>query len=92
MSSISIERDHNIGIHELTQRIEKLMLEIKSELNVVYEWDSVDTLYFKRRGAKGCIEISHDTFKLTLNLGIMFRALRSSIEKKIVKAVDENLA
>ena len=78
-------------MQDLTQRIEKIMLEIKHELKVDYEWESSEILRFKRRGAKGYIKISQNNFKLTLNLGMMLRALRTPIERKIIKAVDEYL-
>jgi len=91
MSNICVQRQHQLSIQDLKEKIDSIMDELKSEIDFQSEWESAQEFCFRRRGAKGRIEISDSKFELNLNLGIMFRALKGSIEKRIVNAVEEHI-
>jgi len=88
MANICVQRQHQLSIQDLREKIDSIMGELKNDIDFQSEWESSQEFCFRRRGAKGRIEISDSNFELNLNLGIMFRALKGQIEKRIVSAVE----
>lgn len=91
MANISIQRTHQLSRQELKEKIDQIMIEIEDKIEFKSEWESEHEFVFRRKGAKGRIEIDDSKFELNLNLGIMFRALKSQIESRIIKVVDQQL-
>jgi len=89
MANIHIQRKHQFSMQELKSKIDSIMVELKDEIEFQSEWESDLEFSFRRKGAKGRIEIDDSKFELNLNLGIMFRALKSQIEKRIIGVVDQ---
>jgi len=67
------------------------MLELRNDIEFQSEWEGTQEFSFRRKGANGRIEIDDSNFELNLNLGIMFRALKSQIENRIIHLVDQYL-
>lgn len=91
MANIHLLREHDCSIAELKQKIDQMMISISEKLEFDSEWENDSEFIFRRRGANGRINISENQFELTLNLGLMYRALSSQIEKKIISAVNTQL-
>jgi putative polyhydroxyalkanoate system protein len=91
MSVITIRRKHQFSLDELKQKIDQIVLEISNKLEVRSEWESENTLLFRRKGANGCIEVDNSNFELTLKLGMMFRMMKGSIQREMTEVVDEHI-
>lgn len=92
MANIHIQRKHRLSTCELKSKIDAIMEDIKDEIEFQSEWENPQELSFKRKGAKGRIEFDDTNFDLQLNLGMMFRAFRGRIEKRIITVLDQHLA
>ncbi len=92
MGNISIQRKHQLSIQQLKLKIDAIMLDIKDNIEFQSEWETEKKFFFRRKGAKGSIEITDSSFDLNLNLGIMFRVLKNQIEQQIITVVDQRLA
>jgi putative polyhydroxyalkanoate system protein len=90
MANIRIKRQHQLAVIELKEKIDSIMLEIKEQIDFQSEWESCYEFSFRRKGASGRIEIDDTNFEMNINLGIMFRAMKNSIEKRIVSVVDKH--
>ncbi len=91
MANINIQRKHQLSTDQLKTKIDAIMLDIKDKIEFQSEWETEKEFCFKRKGAKGTIEIDESNFELNLNLGMMFRALKVPIEQRIVSVVDQHL-
>jgi len=89
MANIFIQRKHQLPTKELKSKIDSIMVDLQSEVEFQSQWESEQEFSFRRKGAKGRIEIDDSNFSLNLNLGIMFRALKGQIEKRIIGVVDQ---
>lgn len=91
MSVITLERDHQLSIEELTTILNEMVTKLEAKLNVKSYWESERELYFRRSGANGHIEFDDNQLTLTVKLGLMFRALKGPIEREITEVVDKYL-
>jgi len=91
MSVITIQRTHQFSLDELKQKIDHIIHEISNKLYFRSEWESENTLSFRRKGAHGCIEIDESNFEFTLRLGMMFRMMKDSIQKEVLKVIDGHI-
>lgn len=91
MSTICIQRSHNLSSIEVKNKIDQIILEIEKKLEFSSYWESETYLSFKRKGAKGFIEIGEDEFELNLKLGMMFKMLKNTIRKEIIAVIDSHL-
>ena len=91
MSVITLERNHQLSIEELTSVLNELIAKLESKLDVKSYWESDRELYFRRSGANGHIEFDDSQLTLTVKLGLMFRALKGPIEREITEVVDKYL-
>jgi putative polyhydroxyalkanoate system protein len=92
MAQINIIRSHKLQSDDLKLKIDQLMTELASDLEFRSEWESSTEFSFRRRGANGSITLSENQLELTLNLGIMYRALKNSIERKILEVLGKYLS
>ena len=91
MANINIQRKHQLTTEMLKEKIDAIMNDIQEKIEFQSEWENEKEFSFRRKGAKGSIEIDESNFELNLNLGIMFRALSGQIEQRIVKVVDQQI-
>ncbi|MBV1910914.1 MAG: polyhydroxyalkanoic acid system family protein [Kangiellaceae bacterium] len=91
MANIHVSREHELTITELKTKINLMMQSIEEKITFNSEWESESEFTFRRKGANGRIFITDSIFELNLNLGLMYRALSSQIETKIVKAVNQHV-
>ncbi len=91
MAHIQISRQHNIPVIQLREKIDLIMRSLEDKLSFTTEWENDSEFSFRRKGANGKIYISDEKFELTLNLGLMYRAMRAQIESKIISEVNTQL-
>ena len=91
MATITIQRNHRLPLSELKNKIDSIMAEIQEKIDFRSHWENPKEFCFQRKGASGSIEIDQSNFELKLNLGMMFRAMKSTIESRIIAVVDKHI-
>ena len=92
MAHIQISRQHDIPIDLLRDKNNHMMISLQDKLSFNTKWENESELTFRRKGANGQVRISENQFELSLNLGLMYRAMRSQIESRIISEVDSQLS
>lgn len=92
MAHIQLSRQHDLPLDLLRDKINNMMVSLEDKLNFNTEWENESEFTFRRKGASGQIRISETQFELSLNLGLMYRAMRSQIEFRIVSEVNLQLS
>ncbi len=91
MARINVERSHNLGREAAREKAEQLAERLAREYDVRYRWNG-DCLEFKRSGADGRIDVSEDSVRVQLNLGLLLSAMSGSIKREIEDVLDKNLS
>ena len=91
MTQISVERKHSLGRDAARQKAEALVDKLAREYDLKARWDG-DRVEVKRSGANGSIEISEDSIRVELKLGMMLSMMGGTIKGEIERALDKALA
>lgn len=91
MSDIHIHRTHRLPIKEAKAKVERIAEHIAERFDVDYAWRG-NTLDFSRMGVDGHIAVSAKDLKVSVRLGFLLFALKSSIEREIDRTIDEHFA
>ncbi|MGL4317790.1 MAG: polyhydroxyalkanoic acid system family protein [Pseudomonas sp.] len=90
MTRITVERSHSLGREAAREKAEALAERLAREYAVKYRWVG-DTLEFKRSGADGSIEVSEQSVRVNLKLGLLLSALGGTIKREIEETLDKHL-
>lgn len=90
MSKINIVRKHSLNSKSIHKKVQELADKLAEDLAADYSWEE-DRLVFKRTGAHGFVRMGKGELEIEVNLGLMFRPLKSTIEKTITDYLDESL-
>ncbi len=91
MSVISITKSHQLGLEELTVRVNQVIGKLEQRLGVKAEWENATLLQFRRKGASGSVELSESQVEVTVRLGIMFRALKGMVAQELESELERRL-
>ncbi len=91
MPVIILHHYHQLPMSEMKNKIDKIVNSIEKRFEFRTEWETENLLLFRRKGASGSIEIDEQNFKFKLRLGLMFRAIKTQIEKEIIDVINKNL-
>lgn len=89
MSDIVICRKHGKTLAAARASAERLVNELKEELDLACAWDG-DTLRFKRPGVTGELAVGSEEVGLRIQLGFLLSALQPAIEREAHKFFDQN--
>ena len=89
MSDISIRRQHGKTRAEARASAEHMAAELKEEFDLDYAWDG-DVMNFQRPGVVGELSLDNQEVSLDIRLGLLFFALKPSIEREVHRFFDEN--
>ncbi len=92
MSVITIHRAHQYSLEELRLKIDLVIKDIENRFEFRSGWETDKQLFFRRKGATGCIDINEDNFQLTLKLSMMYRVMECEIKQVIESIIDQNFA
>jgi putative polyhydroxyalkanoate system protein len=87
MAQIHIKKKHKLGKAGARKTAEKLAESLSSDYNAKCKWAD-DDLTFASTGVKGKLHIAEDEVEIKVDLGLMFRPLKSKIESGIVAQLD----
>ncbi|MEP1741018.1 MAG: polyhydroxyalkanoic acid system family protein [Kangiellaceae bacterium] len=91
MAHIQISRQHDVPMELLRDKINHMMVSLQDKLSFNTEWESESEFTFRRKGANGLIRITANQLELSLNLGLMYRAMSAQIESRIVAEINSQL-
>lgn len=91
MSKIRVIRRHNLGMACARAEVERIARRVQEDYGADYAWDG-DTLHFSRSGVQGRIAITDNSLDLNLKLGLLFRAMKTQIEQRLIAKIDRHLA
>lgn len=85
-----IERQHNLGLEEVRQRVEQVAEALAVKYNLRYHWDD-DDLKFKGSGVNGRIAAAETTVDVVVKLGFALMLLEDTIKSYIEQEIDQHL-
>lgn len=91
MSTVRIERRHDLGEQRIRAIAERLAADLEAEYGGTYHWQG-SVLHFDRPGIAGTLRVGGNRLELRLRLGLMLRPLGGRIESIAARRMDELLA
>lgn len=91
MADIRIARAHGLPLSRAKAAAQAAAEDLSREYTLRSYWQG-DTLHFQRSGVRGWIEVSHSQIALEIELGILLKGFRASIEKSVGQRLEELLA
>jgi len=91
MSTIEIERKHQLGKEEAQKAATGIAEELGRKFEVRHEW-SGDRLKFHRQGVKGYLDVNEDRIRVKVELGLMLRPFKGKFEEEISRQLDKIIA
>ncbi|MCX4027011.1 polyhydroxyalkanoic acid system family protein [Endozoicomonas sp. SM1973] len=88
MSKINIQRDHGTSKDKAKDAVQKIAEELQQSMGATYEWQQ-DTLLFKQTGAKGKIVVDDQKVDISIELGLLMKPLKGTIEQQISQRLDK---
>ena len=82
MADIEIHRAHGLGLAAARRAAEQMAADLGRKFDVRGSWQG-DTLRFERPGVSGFLQLTGKDLKLSISLGFLLKAMKSSIEKLI---------
>lgn len=91
MATIKISHPYTMPKAELVSKLDQLSAEMTSRYQLQCNWRSPECLVFQRSGANGEIVVGDNDLDLTIKLGLMLGAFKSSIEGDIRRFIEGNI-
>jgi putative polyhydroxyalkanoate system protein len=91
MSTIRVERKHQLGREVARQKAERLVDKLVSKYDMNAQWKG-DVVELKRSGVTGQVAVGDDTVVVELKLGMMLAMMGPMIESEVDRALDKALA
>jgi len=88
MSQIDIRRAHALSLGEARGKVERIAAAIAERFDLECAW-SGNTLHFQRSGVEGEIAVGAKAIQVRARLGFLLFAIRPSIEREILRVMDE---
>jgi putative polyhydroxyalkanoate system protein len=91
MPNIDIRREHGRSLESAKEAVDETAKALSQRFSVSTEWDG-DTLRFQRGGLSGQIEVTQAEVHVTVELGLLFGAMKPMIEGEIQRRLDESFS
>lgn len=91
MSSIEIRHAHSLPPAQARKAVEDFAAKLNQRFGVDSRWEG-DVLHFKRSGVDGHITLQPGELHVSAKLGLLFTAMKGSIEKEMRRALDERFS
>ena len=90
MASIDITHRHSLPPEAARRAVEEAVVKLGEKLGVDYRWDG-DTLHFQRQGVDGRIAMAPGQVHVSAKLGLLFSALKGTVESELLRVLRERL-
>lgn len=94
MPDICIHREHALGLTKARQVAQQWARQVEQDFDMTcshIEGSTSDTVEFSRSGVKGRLIVAPDHFDLDAKLGFLLGAFSKTIEREILKNLDDLL-
>lgn len=88
MADIEIRRMHNLGIKAARSAADRMADHLGTKFGLKGDWQG-NVLKFERPGVTGSLEISDEDIDLSVSLGFLLKAMKSSIETAVRHELDK---
>ena len=90
MSRIDIRHAHSLPPAAARQAVEDAVVKLGKKVGLDYRWEG-DTVHFVRPGVDGRIDLLPGQVHVTAKLGLLFAAMRGTIETELLRILKERL-
>lgn len=90
MATIDIQRKHSVGKDKAREVAQLVADRLKEKAGISYKWNG-DALEFERTGAKGTLKVTDTQVTVAIDLGLLLRPMKGTIEAKIAEYFDRYL-
>lgn len=87
MADIQLHRIHHLGMDGARAAAERMAGELGRKFGLKGTWEG-NTLRFDRPGVSGLLQITDKDLSLSVSLGFLLKAMKSSIESAVVQELD----
>lgn len=87
MADIEARRQHGLGLAAARRAAEQMAADLGRKFDVRASWQG-DTLRFERPGVSGFVALTERDLHLSISLGFLLKAMKSSIEKLVHQELD----
>jgi putative polyhydroxyalkanoate system protein len=91
MPDIDIKRAHNLGMKAARAAAEKMAEQLGRKFGLQGDWQG-NVLNFERPGVTGALAVDDKDVRLTVNLGLLLKMMRPSIEGAVHEELDKLFA
>jgi len=87
MSTIDISKSHTLSKDDARKKAEELARSMEAKIGIEWKWEG-DAISFNApsgvaKGAKGHVEVTDKVVRVTVDLPLMLRVMKGTIESKI---------
>ncbi len=90
MASIDVTHHHSLPPDAARTAVEEAVARLGQKLGVDYRWEG-DTLHFQRHGVDGRIMLAPGQVHVAAKLGLLFSALKGTVESELMRVLRERL-
>lgn len=90
MASIDITHHHSLPPDAARRAVEDAVARLGEKLGVDYRWEG-DMLHFQRHGVDGRITLAPGQVHVAAKLGLLFSALKGTVESELLRVLQERL-
>ena len=87
MADIDIRRVHDLGLAGARSVAEKMAADLARKFDLKGDWQG-NVLRFERPGVNGVLTVSDKDLHLSVALGFLLKAMKSSIEQSVMHELD----
>lgn len=90
MANIDLEHQHSLPHDQARAAVEQAIARLGQKFGIDYRWEG-DTLHFLRPGVDGRIALVPGSVHVTATLGLLFSAMKGTIESELRRMLQERL-
>lgn len=90
MSTIEIRHPHSLAPAQARKAVEDFAVKLGERFGLDYRWEG-DVMHFKRSGVDGHIALQPGQLFVSAKLGLLFSAMKGTIEQEMRRVLAERL-
>jgi putative polyhydroxyalkanoate system protein len=87
VADIELHRVHNLGLKAARAAADKMASHLGQKFGLKGDWQG-NVLRFERPGVSGSLEVTDKALDLSVSLGFLLKAMKSSIETAVAHELD----
>ena len=87
MADIQLHRVHSLGLEAARAAAQRMAEHLGRKFDLKGAWEG-NVLKFERPGVSGLLHVTDKDLELSVSLGFLLKAMKSSIERAVVQELD----